>query len=295
MYQPDLKGFAQSFSLNHREVTTKHYVFMLKRFFSLCPAEPEKLTKKIFLNYCHENVRKGKISVLITETKKVLKQYFVFLNEEHAAKLDLSIFNIPVGTREFTPQPVLRFAEAKKIIEHLSERAKTFAQKRNCLLLLLYATTGMRKSEVLNIRMSDVNFKDNFINIWKTKTGQPRSVPIPLVTAEALKKYIEARNKIATQTDFLFVTYTGKKTTVATLTGVARKYLVKNNIKISFHAFRRGYASDLFETGCEAAYISRSLGHVSISTTFNYYVYVYDRTLKNEVSKHPAYFYEKEA
>ena len=71
------------------------------------------------------------------------------------------------------------------------------------------------------------------------------------------------------------------------MTMIMRIISKRNKIKITCHSFRRGFATDMAESGTETYLISKMMGHSNINTTTSRYIYVLMNMIKNAMSNHP--------
>jgi len=140
--------------------------------------------------------------------------------------------------------------------------------KQRIVLTLIYSA-GLRGQEVINLKISDVDFDRKVIHIRQSKYKKDRIVPLAESMAIGLKKYLKAENPHV----WLF---NGKEAdgrySVKGLSWVMRENLKKTSIKkeISLHSLRHSYATHLLEQGVNIVTLKELLGHVEITTTMLY-------------------------
>jgi integrase/recombinase XerD len=140
--------------------------------------------------------------------------------------------------------------------------------KQRIVLSLIYSA-GLRGQEVINLRISDVDFVRQTIHIRQSKYKKDRIVPLSPTMAIGLKKYLSAENPHI----WLF---NGKdpsgKYSVRGLSWVMREALKKTSIQkdINLHSLRHSYATHLLEEGLNIITLQKLLGHADISTTMLY-------------------------
>lgn len=149
---------------------------------------------------------------------------------------------------------------------------ETDLDKRNhCIIEVLYGC-GLRVSEVVSLRISNINFKENYIKV-EGKGGKVRLVPVADYTLEIIKNYIHSvrvLGKIAPKfEDFLFLNNRGTTLTRVMVFTFIKDYAFRANIKksISPHTFRHSFATHLLQNGADLRFIQEMLGHSSITTT----------------------------
>ena len=144
----------------------------------------------------------------------------------------------------------------------------------------------MRVSELVELRLSDLFFEENFIRITG-KGNKQRLIPISEYTQKIILIYVNNyRNKLKVSKEFLdilFLNRRGKKLTRAMIFTIVKQLAIKVNLQknISPHTFRHSFATHLLENGANLRAIQLMLGHESITTT-EIYTHI-DRTFLREV------------
>lgn len=146
-----------------------------------------------------------------------------------------------------------------------------FGQRNKCIIEVLYGC-GLRVSELIELKISDINFIDGYIQVLG-KGDKTRLVPLANKTADYIKDYIrEVRTfgKINPKSeDILFLNNRGNKLTRVMVFVIIKEATKKANIdkKISPHTFRHSFATHLLKNGVDLRFIQEMLGHSSITTT----------------------------
>lgn len=140
--------------------------------------------------------------------------------------------------------------------------------KHRIVLTLIYSA-GLRGQEVINLKISDVDFERKTIHIRQSKFKKDRIVPLSVYMATGLKKYLQAENP------YIYL-FNGKEPdgrySVKGLSWVMRESLKKTSItkEVSLHSLRHSYATHLLEQGLNIVTLKELLGHASITTTMIY-------------------------
>jgi len=140
--------------------------------------------------------------------------------------------------------------------------------KQRIVLTLIYSA-GLRGQEVINLKISDIDFERMTIHIRQTKYKKDRIVPLSQTMAIGLKKYLKAENPHI----WLF---NGKqpesKYSIRGLAWVMRENLKKTSITkdVNLHSLRHAYATHLLEEGVNIVTLKELLGHSDITTTMLY-------------------------
>ncbi|MFC4689985.1 site-specific tyrosine recombinase XerD [Dokdonia genika] len=164
--------------------------------------------------------------------------------------------------------------------------------ERNRAMLETLYSCGLRVTELISLKLSDLYFEEGFINVVG-KGDKQRFVPI----SEHTQKYIniyrnELRNHIDVKpehVDILFLNRRGRQLTRAMIFTIIKDLAVKAGVKknISPHTFRHSFATHLLQNGSDLRSIQQMLGHESITTT-EIYMHVDRNDLAREMAKfHP--------
>ena len=144
--------------------------------------------------------------------------------------------------------------------------------KRNkCILEVLYGC-GLRVSELIDLKISNINFKESYIMV-EGKGEKTRLVPLANTTAEFIKSYIHTvRNKTKINKkyeDTLFLNSRGTNMSRVIVFIIIKELTQKAGISksISPHTFRHSFATHLLQNGADLRFIQEMLGHSSITTT----------------------------
>jgi len=140
--------------------------------------------------------------------------------------------------------------------------------KQRIVLSLIYSA-GLRGQEVINLKISDIDFERMTIHIRQSKYKKDRIVPLSFAMVKGLKRYLKAENPHI----WLF---NGKeasgKYSVRGLSWVMRENLKKTSITkdVNLHSLRHSYATHLLEEGVDIVTVKNLLGHADVTTTMIY-------------------------
>jgi len=183
----------------------------------------------------------------------------------------------------------LSIEEISEIIESADEKTPLGLRNRACLELLYGA--GLRISELLNLKMTDLLLDETLLSVIG-KGNKQRLVPFGKKAAQAINEYLNSgRHKILKNksSPYLILNVRGKKMSRIGFLKILKKYRIKTGIKkrVTPHTFRHSYATHLLEGGADLRAVQELLGHADISTT-QIYTHI-DREYLKEVHKqyHP--------
>jgi len=143
---------------------------------------------------------------------------------------------------------------------------------RNLTIIEMLYSCGLRVSELINLKLSDLFIEEDFIKV-SGKGNKQRFVPIGLNTKKLIQSYLKIYRplfKISTiDSDTIFLNRNGKKLTRAMIFTIVKKIKIKAGIKknVSPHTFRHSFATHLLENGADLRSIQSMMGHESITTT----------------------------
>lgn len=152
--------------------------------------------------------------------------------------------------------------------------------KHNTMLRLCYGM-GLRMSEIINLKISNIDSQTMSVHIERGKGKKDRYVNLPTSILEQLRTYYkEYKPK-----EYLFEGQYGGQYTGSSLQQVFRKSLHKANInkKVGIHSLRHSFATHLLEDGTDIRFIQELLGHNDIKTTF-IYTHVSDKSVRKIIS-----------
>jgi len=166
----------------------------------------------------------------------------------------------------------------------------TFEGIRDRAILELFYGTGMRLSELINLKLSDVMLSENLIRLLG-KGNKERVIPLGNTAKEVLNRYLSIRAKFADQSvDTIFVLKSGKKIYPMAVQRLVKKYLSQSSLthQQSPHILRHSYATHLLNAGANIRVVKDLLGHESLSTTQVYTHLSIDHLKKVYNKAHPG-------
>ena len=239
-----------------------------------------------YVNYFRENdleVGKGAIrdyiSVIFMRTKnkatlsrkiKAIRSFYRYLVRQ--GKMEKNPFDVVSTPKEDKKLPeVLTEREMTDFLDRLP--GGTFIELRNKAVFEFLYATGLRISELVNVRMGDINFNERMVRVLG-KGNKERIVPFNDVAGGALSRYLEAaRKKFKEPVDYLFLNNRGAKITERGIEKILQNVygeVMGSNKRVYPHLFRHSFATHLLQRGANLRVIQELLGHSSLSTTERY-------------------------
>jgi integrase/recombinase XerD len=178
--------------------------------------------------------------------------------------------NLPNPKKNKTLPEILTMKEIRKLIENTSN------VKHKLIIKLLYGT-GLRVSEIVNLKKENVNFEEGLIHIHLAKGKKDRFVKIPESMLKELQSFEELESG-----KYLFGSNRGGKLTTATIQAILKNAAKKAGIKkrVYPHLLRHSFATHLLEGGTDLRIIQKILGHSDIKTT-QIYLQISQASIKN--------------
>ncbi|HPX72217.1 MAG TPA: site-specific tyrosine recombinase XerD [Acholeplasmataceae bacterium] len=231
--------------------------------------KPKRIEKRHIENFLQTLHRRKLSPKTIARKISAIKSFHHFLYVEKIIDSDISSdFQTPKIPKNLPT--VLSVEEVVKILE-ISDVDSPLGYRNKALLELIYGS-GLRVSELLDIRMRDVHLDESYVLV-QGKGGKERIVPISDIAIIALRKYMtdpNGRQKLMKKPlPYLFINNEGGKLSrqgfYKVLQGLANDAGIEVNV--SPHTLRHSFATHLLENGIDLRSLQILLGHEDISTT----------------------------
>lgn len=232
--------------------------------------QPEKLTQQQleqFLVYVSEYGLSARTQARILSG---LKAFYKYLSIEDVIEDNpTELLEAPKIGRKLPD--VLSVEEINKLINAI-DLSKAEGERNKAILETMYSC-GLRVSELVNLKLSNLNFNDGFIHVIG-KGSKERIVPIGSIAIKHINIYIKAvrnhqQNIKKGNEDVVFLNRRGSKLTRVMIFTIIKQLCEKSGINktISPHTLRHSFATHLVEGGADLRAIQEMLGHESITTT----------------------------
>jgi integrase/recombinase XerC len=258
---------------NYSKHTIKAYLKDIERFESFLVQEHHGLKVQDadysqIRQWIVSLVEQGRSNRTINRKVSSLNAYYKFLQ-----KLDVIKANpltqhkaLKIGKKVSIP---FSEEELRKVLNESSDPVD-FESSRNLAIIELFYTTGIRRIELVNIQIKDVDFASKQLKILG-KRNKERYIPILDTTLEAINNYLEYRNELPVIKDreFLFLTKKGLKIYETLVYRIINKYFseASSKAKCSPHVLRHSFATHLLNGGADLNAVKELLGHTSLAAT----------------------------
>lgn len=274
------KGLSKNTVLAYKTDISKFISFAEKKQISLENFEHSDITDFLW-EMKTKNLKPRSICRLMGS----LKQFYKFLNSEDLIKNNPTLYLASVRIPESLPG-MLDFAEVNLLLNSISDDDEMHIRNK-AMVELLYAA-GLRVSELVNLKFSNINLKDCFLRIIG-KGSKERLIPFGNKAKNFINIYLRRRKPASAKDDYVFISRLGKKLSRIEfwrqLKNIAKNAGIAKNI--TPHTLRHSFASHLLKGGADIRFVQEMLGHNSIATTQIYTHLDRDKIIQQHKEFHP--------
>ena len=275
------------FEKKYSENTVKSYnrdLIKFKEYFKNKNAS--NITKKDiqkYIDHLNKNLEPRSISRNISTLKSLYK--YLKLNKI-VDQNPMDTINNP-KTKKTLPK-VLSEEEVNKLLD--IDLNNDFDYRNKAMLELMYSS-GLRVSELINLKVNDIDLNNESVRIYG-KGSKERIIPLNEYTVEALNQYITNHRRELFkhgENNYLFLNNHGNPMTRQGFFKILKKIAQEKNIKTEFspHTLRHSFATHLLKYGADLRSIQELLGHSDISSTQIYTHVTNEKLQKNYEEYHP--------
>jgi len=259
------KGLSQNSIYSYTYDLKKFSDFLSSKNRNIMEANQDDIQQ--FLKY--EKTNKNNSSRTLARSLAAIRQFYNFLSD------NLEDGRINPTEKIETPQvekslpDFLTINELDRLFNSISEE-ESYELRDKTIFELLYSS-GLRISEAIDLKKSDVDFENSFITVVG-KGDRERLVPVGKEALRLLTKYIKnSRPAIlgTRESEFLFVSKKGSQLNRKSVWRLLKNYVAGTEIQknITPHTLRHSFATHLIENGADLRSVQELLGHMDISTT----------------------------
>lgn len=198
---------------------------------------------------------------------------------------------------EHLPQPkiiydepqYLRKSQLDKILTAIDVTipwANLFIQKRNAAVIIMFICTGLRRSELLNIRTHDLDIERGELRVSAStsKSKHHRTLPLNFLASRRLTDYLEERRKRGITHPFLFSREDcDQPFTADCLKRLIKRICTASGVSFHVHQLRHTFAVNLISSGSDVAVVQKLMGHKNITSTLTYLRCIPSPTMRQSV------------
>ena len=251
---------------------------------------------------------KFELNNLLKVTYPIIREWIIDLSEKELSSLTINrkisslskYYDFLIKINELKSSPLKnhkRLKVQKKLIIPFSEDevlkvvdvfSKNFEGKRNLLIVDMLYSTGVRRDELINIKLNDVLLDENLVKVLG-KRNKERLVPLVLNLKSRINDYLKFRNEIKSSSSNFFITTKGKKIGPSLVYRVVKNYFskVSTKVKTSPHVLRHSFATHMLNNGADINSIKEIMGHSSLASTQIYTKIKLPKIINDYKKNHP--------
>jgi len=210
-----------------------------------------------------------------------IKSFYIFLVKRNFLKNSPLNDLVTPKQEKYLPESMSE-AEVDKLLNS-PDVSNKIENRDKAMIEMLYAT-GMRISELVNLKITDVDMKRCVVKVFG-KGSKERLVPFGETALDSLRSYLNEREQSSSKE--IFLSNRGKKMTRVAFWQRVKVYLIRENLKnsISPHTLRHAFATHLLNRGADLRSVQLLLGHSDLSTT-QIYTHIAKQRLSDVLKKH---------
>ncbi len=244
-----------------------------------------KLTEEDIKTFFHNSSNNAKTKA---HYLTVLKSFYRYLQDQNIIqKNPCENIKMPKLAKRLP-----KYLTEEEVIKLLDLKLQKPIDYRNKAMLEVLYATGIRISELLNLKLSNFYEEDAYIKVMG-KGSKERIIPLSDITIDYLKVYIYKYRPFILKersSEYIFVNYTGLAMTRQGFFKILKQICKSSGInkEISPHILRHSFATHLLNNGADLRIIQELLGHENITTT-EIYSHISNNKIKNDYENHPHY------
>ena len=232
--------------------------------------------------------RTGRRNLPTSVNRKIasIKSYFKFLSARGLLTKNPVSRIRPLKTKKKLPS-FLRISETTQLLDHI-EYENSFSGRRDQLVIELLYASGIRLSELINLKEDDINIYDGTLKVLG-KRNKERLVPINEFLIKMIQSYLKEYKSENKSKAYLLLTDKRKKMYPMFVYRLIRKYLsqITTLKKRSPHVLRHTFATHMLDEGAELNAVKELLGHTSLAATQVYIHNSMEKLKKTFDQAHP--------
>ena len=261
---------------NYSENTIISYINDLYYFHEFVKMDFDKVKYDDVRDYLeYLNLKKEK-STSVSRKISSLKSFYKFLyKNDYMDKKDYPLVKVTYPKKE---KKLPKFLYYNDLLEIINESSKDKDGIRDRLIIEMLYATGVRVSELVNIKLSDIDFNNKRIIVCG-KGNKERIVYYGDYAEEVLNKYLKTH--VRKNNNYLFLNSKGEQITDGGIRYIIDNIMKKLSIKVHVtpHVLRHTFATDMLNNGCDIKVVQELLGHSSLKAT-EIYTHVTNEHLK---------------
>ena len=274
--------------LNYSDKTIKSYqqdIESFKKYLNSKGTDIEQANQQLIRMYLSEQMKEGKTKVTCCRRIAGLRHFYDYLVRSNFIKENPFLF-VGAPKKEIRYPEALYLEQVEELFSKNRERTDNLKLRDQAIIELLYAS-GVRVSELVNIKMNAIDLKNRTIRVFG-KGRKERMVMFSKSCQKTLKDYL-INSQLRGSSDYLFTNAKGEQLTTRGVEYILEQIQNKCGVQLGLHPhmLRHTFATHLLEGGADLRVIQELLGHESINTT-QVYTHITEEAMKYQfVMSHP--------
>lgn len=250
---------------NLREGTLKHYTDVMKQLYKFIPEDTpiEKMNANTFKKFIIQMGERPEINSqsLNTYARDLKTLMYFFMRQEYIPKVKLDVPKV-----DKTPIETYTDSELQILLKKPNLKKCSFTEYKMWVMTNFLLSTGVRQKSLLNIKIRDLDFDSEFINITHTKNRKALIIPMNSDIKKILLEYLRYRGGEAD--DYLFCNIYGKQLAKSTMIHTLLEYNRARGVeKAGTHRYRHTFAKKWVLMNGNIVTLQKILGHSSLQMT----------------------------
>ena len=253
---------------NLREGTLKHYSDTMKQLYKYIPEDTpiEEMNANAFKSFVvdigkRKDINSQSLNTYARDLKTIM--YF-FMRQDYIPTVKL---NIPKVDK--TPIETYTDSDLQKLLKKPNLKQCTFTEYKMWVMTNFLLSTGVRQKSLLNIKIQDLDFDSELINITHTKNRKALIIPMNSDIKKILQEYLKHRS--GEKDDYLFCNIYGKQLAKSTMVHSLMEYNHGRGVeRTGTHRYRHTFAKKWVLMNGNVVTLQKVLGHGSLQMTQNY-------------------------
>lgn len=269
----------------NKELTRENYISDINIFLDYLFQDQKNITQRELKSIKEDQIRKyireekkENNNCINTLNRKLtsIQVFYQFMIKENIVTKNVAM---DIKHRKIDKKdPVFLTKEEMLELKNAVDKKDTFYLRNKCIIILLL-NTGIRNSELRNLKLE--NIKGDILNIENSKRNKSRVLRLNIECKKALEEYIEGyRNNCFNpyQLDYLFLSKSGNQLYTKDINNLIKKLRKNANIdkEITCHSIRHSYLTEAYKITKDIKKVQKIAGHSSASTTANVYIHLAD-------------------
>ena len=274
--------------LNYSDKTIKSYqqdIESFKNYLNSKGTDIEQANPQLIRMYLSNQMAEGKTKVTCCRRIAGLRHFYEYMVRSNFIKKNPFLF-VGAPKKEIRYPEALYLEQVEELFAKNKERTDDLKLRDQAIIELLYAS-GVRVSELVNIKMNAIDIKNRTIRVFG-KGRKERMVMFSKSCQKTLQDYLR-NSKLVHSSDYLFTNAKGEQLTTRGVEYIIDQIQNKCGVQLGLHPhmLRHTFATHLLEGGADLRVIQELLGHESINTT-QVYTHITEEAMKQQfIMSHP--------